>query len=318
MASKMHWESYRPDELVKRIWEFKLARENGIEKKQGPMLIVGGGGQRGAFGGGGVTALDGLALNNAFKICIGVSTGAPTVSYFLSGQAREGTSIYYEDNVLEEKFINFGREPIMDIDWLANLFLNGDELGCKRLNVNKIFENKTKLYFAVTNVSSGGGCLVDGKGNSNDPESLVLGIKASCSVPEIFGKSVRIGVDGKQANFVDGGVALPMPIEEGCKIVKPDCVVVFANRGKLYRENLWQRLTTYYSAWLLGDQFKKDILESDRLFRQEIKFLVKSKIPYVIFWTDDSIHALEQNPNKLRVAADNFEVCVGDFFNKYR
>ena len=86
------------------LLNFQEKRLAGEEFESGPVLIVGGGGQRGPFGGGWVMALENLNLRNAFKTVVGVSTGAPTISYFLAGQAAVGTSIYFEENVRDKKF----------------------------------------------------------------------------------------------------------------------------------------------------------------------------------------------------------------------
>jgi len=48
----------------------------------------------GVFGGNDVTSLCELGFGEVFEVVFGLSTGVPTVAYFLVGQPRVGKSIY--------------------------------------------------------------------------------------------------------------------------------------------------------------------------------------------------------------------------------
>ena len=52
---------------------------------------------RGVVSAGMVSALEELGLTHAFDAVYGSSAGAINAAYFLAGQARLGTTIYYED-----------------------------------------------------------------------------------------------------------------------------------------------------------------------------------------------------------------------------
>ena len=60
-------------------------------------LCVEGGAMRGVVSAGMVSALEALGLTHAFDAVYGSSAGAINAAYFLAGQARLGTTIYYED-----------------------------------------------------------------------------------------------------------------------------------------------------------------------------------------------------------------------------
>ena len=59
------------------------------------------------------------------------------------------------------------------------------------------------------------------------------------------------------------------------------------------------------------------VLNNDEMFKREIEFLKESGVPYIIFWTDDTLKPLEQNADKLKQAATNFENYVSNFIKKY-
>src|SRR4051812_1984871 len=49
----------------------------------------------GVYGGGVVTGFEKMGYQDSFDLLVGVSTGSAIVSYFMTGQSRIGTSIYY-------------------------------------------------------------------------------------------------------------------------------------------------------------------------------------------------------------------------------
>ena len=308
--SQIEVECYKPDKVVSDLFNFAQRSKESVDRTAGPILVIGGGGQRGAFGGGGVIALEKLGLRNAFKSLFVVSTGAPTGCYFLAGQAEVGTSIYYEENAAKDSFIDFGKEKVMDIDRVVEVFQNSS----KKIDLKKLNESKTEIYFGVTNSSSGKGLLLP----LNNENNIFQLIKASCAVPELFNEEVSLFAKGVQSNYVDGSVAFPMPIAESFSIQKPSSVVVFANREKYKKESVLEWLMEKYTAVIIKDSLKKKIEKGHSRFREEIRFLKKSHIRYLIFWTDGSINALTKNPYKLKLAANNFEKFVFEFIVKIK
>ena len=71
-------------------------------------LAVEGGAMRGVISAGMVSALEDLGLVDAFDAVYGSSAGAINAAYFLAGQARLGTTIYYED-INNAEFIDLAR-----------------------------------------------------------------------------------------------------------------------------------------------------------------------------------------------------------------
>lgn len=301
IINKIHHEG-NAKKVFEDISRFSKLENSERITKQGPLLIVCGGGQMGVFSGGGAMALEKLGLRNGFKMAVGISTGAPVVSYFLAGQAEVGTSIYFEENASKDSFIDFKNnlegQSVMDIRKLYNLFSNGQ----KKLNIAALLENHTQVYYAVTNKLSAKGLLLNAK-EIPDP---IKGIEASCAVPELYNQDVIINLDGKDLRLVDGSVALPLPIKDSYSIHKPTSVLIFANRPKMRKETWLYRLIRAYAANIVEISIKNNIYKSDEVFNSELQFLKKSGVPYVIIWTDHTVTNLDKRANVLKTASTNF------------
>ena len=116
-------------------------------------LAVEGGAMRGVISAGMVSALEDLGLGSAFDAVYGSSAGAINAAYFLAGQARLGTRIYYED-INTRRFIDLGRaftqRPILDLDFLL------DEVAGrrKRLEMGRVIDSASPLVILATDVDT--------------------------------------------------------------------------------------------------------------------------------------------------------------------
>jgi predicted patatin/cPLA2 family phospholipase len=288
-----------------------------VEEKNGPALLVLSGGQKGAYSGGGVCALTELGLVDAFKTAVGVSTGAPGICYFLAGQARVGTSFYYEENT-DGGFIDyvraFGGGSIMSIDFISKNFNNGP----KKLDLVRLLENKTDAYIAVTNLDKEQGELV----NVREVGGVVDLIRASCSVPVVNGGEVYLDKQQDTSKYIDGFVGMSFPAKEVVEKFNPSSLLVFVNSSKSVRSGFWGKLLYRYIGVLFNYDNSRSKLEKrlnnlDKIFFEEMHFLRKSGIPYLVIWTDDEISALAQDSKKIKAAADRFEKYVYTLGSKF-
>jgi predicted patatin/cPLA2 family phospholipase len=274
-----------------------------------PLLLVLGGGQRGVYSGGGVIALTKLGLINAFETMIGISTGAPVISYFASGQATLGTSIYFEDNTKGE-FINFKKlfkwESIMNLDWLTDVF--DGITSNKKLNINKLRKHPTDLYYAVSDIISNKTSFLDPK----ELDNPTLGIKASCAMPIAYGHSVKIN----NHYYVDGGLIHPLPSELIIKKFNPTSILIFANRSNSLADTILHKVIYHITGLFKGKKMKNDLILNDTRFENGLETLRKSKLPFIIIWTDNRIGTMTTNPRLLKSAATRFEKYVIKLFKK--
>lgn len=299
---KIHAEFFQAEKVV----------ENLFSKTPKCALVIGGGGQRGAFGGGGVMAFEKLGLRNAFLKLFLVSTGVPTGLYFLAGQAEEGTSIYYSENAKDKNFIDLSREPIMDIDWLIELFRNGNENGEKKLNLDAVLASQADVFIALTSSKTGEGKMLSLKQMAKENDLFEV-VKAACAVPEVYGKEIELVVDGKKEMFVDGGVGKPMPLEEAINDQNSECVIVLANRFKGDKDTLMNKALAKFSSLVVDPNLSQDVLNNDEMFDEQIQKLKKSGKPFIIFWTDNTVRSIDTRNRRLVDAAINFENYVYEF-----
>lgn len=288
------------------IRDFRDKRNSGEEPVDGPLLIALSGTQRGVYGGGGGIALEDMGFRNGFKTALGVSTGSPGISYFLSGQLKQCISIYWEENTGEE-FIDLRRsgenESTVDITWLVEKVF---KQGPKKLDTEALKNNPTELYYAATDAYTGKGELL----NMRKLDDPVEGIKASIAIPELYKEKVKIKYEGETREFVDGAVAYPFPVVEILELVRPTSILVFANRPKELPKSIISTLINKYKSLVVSTQFEKDILEGDQIFDSELYELRNCGIPYTIVWTDDKVGSYEKNPKKLKQAAEDFKNFV--------
>lgn len=110
------------------------------------ILVVFGGLMTGVRGAGAMCALQELGLTYAFDELYCISSGFANASYFLSYQGLRGISIYYED-LVGRKFLNpFTPLRIANIAYLISVMKT-----TKKLDINKVHANKTKLFIKLLN-----------------------------------------------------------------------------------------------------------------------------------------------------------------------
>lgn len=205
---------------IKSIIARKEERAGGKKtNKRKTALIVQSGSMRGVLNAGSLIALEKMGFTEGFDAVYGSSGGAINASYFLSGQAPFGTSIYYED-INNSRCINLLRlNKIFDIDYLFDDVVEN----IKPLDTPKIIKSKSKFYFFATDADCGEYIKVI---TSN--ENFLKLLKASCAMPVYFNQSVC--VDGK--NYFDGAVGMAIPVEEAIKDSCTDILVLLTQSVK--------------------------------------------------------------------------------------
>jgi predicted patatin/cPLA2 family phospholipase len=298
-----------PKKVFLDIKNFRDKRVLGHEPNTGPLLMVLHGSIRGAYGGGGVEALDDLGFRFGFKTAVGVSTGSPTIAYFLSGQASVGKTIYSED-CLNPNFMNLKRGTeggsVLDMTWLMNEVVNK---GRKALNLREFFRNPTQTFFAVTDYVSGESYLLNPKVQKENSVNDIL--QASCSVPELYVDLVYLNINGKKTRVIDGAVGNNFPVKAILEKVQPTSILVFTNRPKSIPETFFSKILNTYFAFINNPDNKrsgveKDLLNQNDNFQENLYELKYSGIPYLLVWSDDSISSLEKDKEKIEKASQNF------------
>ncbi len=176
-----------------------------VENRGYNALVVEGGAMRGIFSTG---VLDAFLENgfNPFDICIGVSAGATNIASYLAEMYQRNYRVYTDYSVRSDfinwvKFVKGGH--LVDLDWLWDITIK--EI---RLDLERIVSTKKQYFVGVTEVNTGKAVFL--KPDKNNLEEI---LKASSSIPVFYRNSVKIN----DIDFVDGGLADPIPVIEAYK-----------------------------------------------------------------------------------------------------
>jgi predicted patatin/cPLA2 family phospholipase len=237
----------RPDAAVASINARAAAWRAGPQAADGRKLglVVEGGAKRGILSGGGMVALSHLGFHDLFDEVFATSAGVMNASYFLSQQTAAGITIYYED-LADKRFWNPRRfwKPL-DVDYIFRDVV----VKQKPLDTEAILRSRSRLLVAAIDVRSAEGVLIDTK-DTKTPLLQVL--KAASAIPVLYNRTVD--VDG--APLVDGGLAIPFPlqhaIDRGCTDI-----LVMLTRPPAYRTPTPGRSKQFvFRRFIRGDRRK--------------------------------------------------------------
>lgn len=175
-------------------------------------LCVEGGAMRGVVSAGMVSALEELGLGQAFDAVYGSSAGAINAAYFLAGQARMGTTIYFE-NLNNHRFISLARplagRPIVDLDFL----LNDVAIRTKPLDAIRVLSSSVPLTVMATDVKS---AMRAPLRDFEDAGALFGAMRAGATMPVVAGPPVTF----RGRTYLDASLTEPIPVPiaeaDGC------------------------------------------------------------------------------------------------------
>ncbi len=286
---------------IKALLDAMRLKKNCIETGRpydGPrILFVGGGGvMYGCEGGGTVTALYESGYGEVFDWVFGLSTSAPGVTYFLSGNPRVGTSVYYEECCSKEFLSPLRFHRPIDTSYLDRVFKG--ETG-KGFNLNRVFSHRTELLVGVTNASTGKQCIVRPRTN----EELHQALFASISIPGFTGKPVIF----RGREYTDGAMSHPLPLKQLIGKLNPTHVLVLPNRtSSLVGKPPWFETlanNTVFRSRISPVMRAMARKRSERL-RASLRFAKEdASIPIVFAWSEGTVTKFERDSEKVKAAA---------------
>jgi predicted patatin/cPLA2 family phospholipase len=197
-------------------------------------LVIEGGGMRGVVSGGMISALEAEGFLHCFDSVHGSSAGACAGAYFIAGQARLGTQIYYED-VNNSRFINRWRpfigRPIMNTHFLIDEVMHV----MKPLDVGRVLATNGMLHVVATDAETGEGRTY---AQFRDAAHFFSVLKGTITIPIIGGSPVD--VDG--AKLVDGGIVQQVAVRSAIDAGATHILVLMTRRdGELERpDGTWR------------------------------------------------------------------------------
>lgn len=207
-----------------------LTRSSEREHRQPPRLIktalvVQGGTLRSVASCGAAAALNLMGLTNAFDTVYGASSGAVNAAYFLARQAALGVTVYLDD-VNSKRFLNLLRfHKMIDLEFFFDQIVRDR----KRHDLDALRTHPTELKILTTDLDRGETVWF----SSKDPElDIYLALKASCALPLIYGRGVRVG----ERRCIDGYITEPLPITTPLASDYTD-ILVLLTRHVSYRQS---------------------------------------------------------------------------------
>ena len=223
---------------------------------------------RGVAAGGMVSALEDLGLTNVFDSVHGSSAGAAAAAYFAVGQAKVGTSLFYED-LNDGRFISRSRilrgKPILDASFLVDYAM------CQLKPFNFAgLRDAPKLHVVSTDIDCGKTYVVSEFPSAEYYRDV---LKASITLPLIAGKA-RL-VDGRR--LLDGGllqqIALTSAVEAGASHI---FALVTRGEREIYRDRptFKTKLESLALQGLYGGKVGQLYYERNRRINEQVDQIV--------------------------------------------
>lgn len=193
-------------------------------------LIVEGGGQRGIFTAG---VLDSwLAQDfNPFSLLIGTSAGAQNLSTYMTRQPGHAKQSIMQLSSHPDFFNmkrSFSGRHAMDLDWYFKQSCSPEF----RLNIDCALTQlkDRQLLFSATKVDGLSPIFIEPTENN-----WLTALKASSAIPYLYKKGVEID----NQHYVDGGVVLPIPVQEAYKRGAKKIIVIRTTQSALKLRSPW-------------------------------------------------------------------------------
>lgn len=193
------------------------------------VLVLEGGGLRGAFGAGVLSELERQAAPR-FSDVVAVSSGAPTAAYYGAHQLSDAITIWREhchSSQLVDPRNVLRRRPIMDLDRLVGVFQR-----VVPLDPAAFATSATRVWIGVTDCATGRSRYVRA-----GAENVFELLRATMALPVAYGRTVL--VDG--AHAVDGGIAAPVALAHALSLAPERLVVVTTRPAGFQRAPAWLR-----------------------------------------------------------------------------
>jgi predicted patatin/cPLA2 family phospholipase len=269
-------------------------------------LVIEGGTMRGVVSAGMVAALEQLGLRDSFDAVYGSSAGAISGAYFVAGQARYGTTIFYE-NINNNKFIDIkrllGGKPAVSLEFL----LDNVCMDQKPLAFRRVLMSDLPLYIIAASINSKRSEILT---DFNDQTELFQALRASARIPFFAGPPVELRGD----RFLDASLYESIPFRAARTAENVTDMVILLTRpaGDLRSAPDWADryiLAPYLKR--LDPELARHYLHRAELYEAEIKDITANAndaglprmLPVQIPAHAEKIKPFEMSRDKLVIAA---------------
>jgi predicted patatin/cPLA2 family phospholipase len=191
-------------------------------------LAIEGGGMRGVVSGAMVAALEQLDLLDGFDAVYGSSAGSIAGAYFIAGQARYATTIFY-DELNNKEFIDpwrlLGSKPVLSLEFLLDHVC----VHKRPLKTERVLRSPIGLNVVCTSVSKL--TNVSLRGFKSAPE-LFEALRCGARIPVFAGPPVEFRGD----RFLDASIYESIPYKSAIQDSATDLVMLLTRpQGNLRR-----------------------------------------------------------------------------------
>jgi len=237
-------------------------------------LVVQGGGMRGIYSAGAMSALADAGLADSFSHIFASSSGAINAAYLMSGQTDIVAAGYADHLNKALPFIRYWRlTKLVDIDYLVDSILKHPEFP---LDVRAVINSPTILHVVVTDLHSAEAVEITSKDIAGwDASGKVFYelLRATSALPLIYGRAVEIA----GGIYVDGGVSDAIPLLRAIAAGCTDITVV-TTRNPGFRRTRKRGIKRILGSLLLSAYSKalrRQLLNEDLLFNKTMNLLQK-------------------------------------------
>jgi len=214
-------------------------------------LIIGGGGLKGSYDAGVLTALLKKLGNKYFDAIYMSSVGSFTGTFYAANQI-ETIENTWRNYVYGDQLINclnpLKGKKLLNNEYLIDMFRDGKS----KLDIKTVFSSGVKLNYVIENLETCKAEYVEP--NSNNIFELML---AACAVPIIYGP-VKVGDN----IYIDGGLFNPLPIQKALDDGYKEIVVIY-NRTKEYHNGVLEKSVIWLMSLFFSSHMRKKIIEAE-------------------------------------------------------
>lgn len=286
--------------VVEALKEKKRLMEAGKSHDHLKILMICDGGLiKGAYSVGVGLALEELGYISVFSDVVGVSSGAPSVAYFLAGSVHTGGSLIYEE-CCSKKFMNVWRFwNIVNVDYIVAVLRGATG---KRLDGEKVLHSKTRIHIGVSVFDTAEPVLIVPR----TEEELFDSIRASVLMPHM--SRARAWIRGKR--YIDGGFAYPHILHKALTTIVFTHVLILTSQNK--DDNTLSRVEKFLNNTLFRHRFTKAGLFATtyrkNARREALEALAaRGDVKALTMWGDGTIGGTEKESEKIKQVVQQYK-----------
>ena len=260
-----------------------------------PLLLIDGGLMKGVYGVGGALALEELGLADSFDDVVGISSGAPTAAYFVSGAVKSGSSVIWK-YCCNRKFLNMWRFwNQVDTDYFISAIRDSNDYA---LSTEEILNARSKLHIGVADFETGKPELF---APTNETDVFNT-IQASILMPNVSNDIVHINA----IRYVDGGFTNPHILMKVLEKIEATHILMITNQDhvdqlvpdlpfaeRFLNHTLFRRRMPKLLRFAAHERWRTRLEAIDYLREN-------SSISCAMVWGDRSIKSMERDATKVQ------------------